>query len=624
MSTRGTSKPRLLQQKNPEFAPFFLKSGHRAEPGSVERLKYLESLVNEFRCTNLTEYKEQIIANLGNFAHDPRNSSQLLGIGVTKLFRDTIELNLNKSRLQVSQPSNPTASQTDPTSSSRLLSLSVAGLTNLISSSQPIREDLFTSGGVPLLANCLHSQDPEVIVNALTSLVYLCTPTAQTPALDSVGVKAFQASLPTLFPGLSRSLLQLPSRLCYAHSAKLSPTKLLHEFPEKTKSMKTAHRDRRSTAPLSSLSVQEPVSSVASISNALRLTGPSQPYKLLIGPGTEASERDPPARHQPPDNVYLAASPVVRRPDRLIHHTISVCAALSKARLTGLVVSTALAGCTLAAPTSFASEAFLAHPAAMMFALALGTGLTSASANTINQIIEVPYDSQMKRTQSRPLVRGLTTPEHASVFAAISGLSGVILLYNAVNPLVAGLALANLLLYTSVYTPLKRITHVNTWVGSVVGAIPPLMGWAAATGHLEWGSLMLAGLLYCWQFPHFMALSWNLRQDYARAGYVMTSNVNPGLCKRTSLRHAVACALVCLAGAGCSAVSLGPWAGWSLGLGSLPVNAALIYYAWGFYKAAPEGSSAAARRLFRASLIHLPVVMSAMLICTHWSSAPWI
>ncbi|VDN16819.1 unnamed protein product [Dibothriocephalus latus] len=94
----------------------------------------------------------------------------------------------------------------------------------------------------------------------------------------------------------------------------------------------------------------------------------------------------------------------------------------------------------------------------------------------------------MKRTQSRPLVRGLITPEYAALFAVASGLSGVVLLYNALNPLVAGLALTNLILYTSVYTPLKRITHVNTWVGSLVGAIPPLMGWAAATGHLEWGN----------------------------------------------------------------------------------------------------------------------------------------
>uniref|UniRef100_A0A183SVJ4 Protoheme IX farnesyltransferase, mitochondrial n=1 Tax=Schistocephalus solidus TaxID=70667 RepID=A0A183SVJ4_SCHSO len=546
----------------------------------------------------------------------------LLGIGVSKLFFDTIGSNLNQSHLQGvlgfnslykckfvlkqfsypcppagSQPSNSTVSQADPLHSSRLLSLSVAGLTNLISSSPTIRKELFTSGAIPLLANCLQSSDPEVLVNALTSLIYLCTPTSQTPALNPAGVKNFQASLPSIFPGLC----------------------------ERVRSLTTASTtlpDRRISvlAEIFLTDCSESISPASSISNVL----PCQPSESLIGPGAEALERDPSVRQLPPHTVYLAASPAVRRPDRLIQHTISVCAALSKARLTGLVVSTALAGCTLAAPTSFASEAFLAHPAAMTFSLALGTGLTSAAANTINQIIEVPYDSQMKRTRTRPLVCGLTTPGYAALFAATSGLSGVILLYSALNPLVAGLALTNLILYTSVYTPLKRITQVNTWVGSLVGAIPPLMGWAAATGHLEWGSLMLAALLYCWQFPHFMALSWNLRQDYARAGFVMTANVNPGLCKRTSLRHAVACALVCLAGAGCSAVSLGPWAGWSLGLGSLPLNAALIYYAWSFYKASPEGSSAAARRLFRASLIHLPVVMSAMLICTHWSAAPWI
>lgn len=138
------------------------------------------------------------------------------------------------------------------------------------------------------------------------------------------------------------------------------------------------------------------------------------------------------------------------------------------------------------------------------------------------------------------------------------------------------------------------------------------------------GSLMLAGLLYAWQFPHFMALSWLAREDYARAGYVMTANVSPQLAQRVALRHAVAAALVCLAGAGCSAVALGPWAGWSLGLGCLPVNAALIHYAYGFYRT-PIGDAravtAAARKLFQASLIHLPVVMAAMLICSHWSQA---
>ncbi len=142
---------------------------------------------------------------------------------------------------------------------------------------------------------------------------------------------------------------------------------------------------------------------------------------------------------------------------------------------------------------------------------------------------------------------------------------------------------------------------------------------------LPTGSLMLACLLYAWQFPHFMSLSWLAKEDYARAGDVMTANVNPPLAKRTALRYSFGSALVCLAGAGCSAVALGPWAGWSLGIGCLPVNAALIYQAWGFYKA-PMGpkSVTAARKLFHASLIHLPVVMTAMLICSHWSAAPWV
>uniref|UniRef100_A0A5K3EPB4 Protoheme IX farnesyltransferase, mitochondrial n=2 Tax=Mesocestoides corti TaxID=53468 RepID=A0A5K3EPB4_MESCO len=323
----------------------------------------------------------------------------------------------------------------------------------------------------------------------------------------------------------------------------------------------------------------------------------------------------------PMAGVGILPKPLAR--GKSLARLVGVCAALSKARLTGLVVSTALAGCALAAPTPFACEAFLSHPAASLLALGVGTALTSAAANAINQIMEVPFDSMMKRTQTRPLVRKSISPVGACVFASTSAVVGLGLLHAATNPLVASLAAGNLLLYTCVYTPLKRVSQVNTWVGSVVGAIPPLMGWAAATGSLEWGSLILASLLYAWQFPHFMALSWLLREDYARAGYVMTANVNPGRAKRTALRHSVGSAVVCLAGAGCSAVSLGPWAGWSLGLGSLPFNAALIYYALEFYRA-PSGvkSVTAARRLFRASLIHLPAVMAAMLICSHWSAAP--
>ncbi|KAF5398651.1 Protoheme IX farnesyltransferase mitochondrial [Paragonimus heterotremus] len=298
---------------------------------------------------------------------------------------------------------------------------------------------------------------------------------------------------------------------------------------------------------------------------------------------------------------------------------LTIAAGLSKVRLSSLVVSTAVVGCTLAASTTLASPVFLAHPVQTAVCLAIGTGLVSAAANTVNQIIEIPFDSQMVRTRNRVLVRGITTPGRAGLFALCCAGSGLGVLYFLVNPLVAGLAAANMFLYTGVYTPLKQISQANTWIGALVGAVPPLMGWAAATGEIHSGSLILACLLYVWQFPHFMALSWNLRSEYAKAGYMMTAALEPTVCKHVAFRYAIASSLVCLAGAGCSALSLGPWAGCALGLTCLPPNIGLIYYAWQFARSSPgEGSSAAARKLFRATLFHLPVVMTAALAGTYF------
>lgn len=132
------------------------------------------------------------------------------------------------------------------------------------------------------------------------------------------------------------------------------------------------------------------------------------------------------------------------------------------------------------------------------------------------------------------------------------------------------------------------------------------------------GSLILASLLYAWQFPHFMALSWNLRHDYAKAGYKMTSIIEPDLCKKVALRYAIATNVICLAGAGCSAISLGPWAGCALGMACLPVNIGLVYYAWRFATASAAESSNASRQLFRATLVHLPIVMVIVLIGTYF------
>ena len=152
----------------------------------------------------------------------------------------------------------------------------------------------------------------------------------------------------------------------------------------------------------------------------------------------------------------------------------------------------------------------------------------------------------MNRTKNRVLVKSQLSARHALAFAIFTGVSGGLILGVLVNSTAMYLGLANLFLYACVYTPLKRITIANTWVGSIVGALPPLIGYASATGGtLDYGAGILAAILFSWQFPHFNALSWNLRPDYSKAGYRMMSVTNPDLCKRVALRHSILCTGVC-------------------------------------------------------------------------------
>ncbi|XP_034845526.1 protoheme IX farnesyltransferase, mitochondrial isoform X2 [Mirounga leonina] len=155
-----------------------------------------------------------------------------------------------------------------------------------------------------------------------------------------------------------------------------------------------------------------------------------------------------------------------------------ILARLSKIKLTALVVSTTSAGFALA-PGPFDWPCFLLT--------SLGTGLASCAANSINQFFEVPFDSNMNRTKNRPLVRGQISPLLAVAFATCCAVPGVALLTWGVNPLTGALGVFNIFLYTCCYTPLKRISIANTWVGAVVGAVPPVMGWTAATGSLDAG-----------------------------------------------------------------------------------------------------------------------------------------
>ena len=199
----------------------------------------------------------------------------------------------------------------------------------------------------------------------------------------------------------------------------------------------------------------------------------------------------------------------------------------------------------------------------------------------------------------------LYSPFHAVAFSVVTGLAGSSLLWTAVNPLTAVLGVANIALYAGVYTPLKRITVYNTWVGAVVGAVPPLMGWTACTGTLDPGAFVLGGILFAWQFPHFNALSWRLRGDYSRAGYRMMSVVDPGLCKRTTLRYCLALTPLC---ALAPMLDLTTW--WFL-VDSLPVNAWMTYLSWRFYR---ESDFKWARKLFHFTLFHLPLLTGLLLI----------
>ncbi|CUS09822.1 unnamed protein product [Tuber aestivum] len=291
--------------------------------------------------------------------------------------------------------------------------------------------------------------------------------------------------------------------------------------------------------------------------------------------------------------------------------------ALTKPRLTALIVLSAMAPYALFPVDPLLSDVPTLSALTLAF-LTVGTALSSSSANAFNMCLEPAYDRQMSRTRNRPLVRGLLTLRQALVFAVVTGVLGAGSLYVGVNPTVAALGGINIVLYAGVYTPLKRISVVNTWVGAIVGGIPPLMGWAAAAGNVQgvdstWistlshpGGWLLAGLLFAWQFPHFNSLSWGIRDEYRRVGYQMMVWKYPALNTRVALRYSLLLFPICF----------GLWATGVTDAGFLVdssvVNGWLVREAWRFYKKGGEGGNA--KRLFWTSVWHLPVVMGLAMV----------
>jgi heme o synthase len=287
-------------------------------------------------------------------------------------------------------------------------------------------------------------------------------------------------------------------------------------------------------------------------------------------------------------------------------------ASLAKARLSALVVSTTAAGYLAAGPHLFEPYSFTA--------CLIGTALCSSSAAAYNQIFEINRDAKMKRTIHRPLVTGQLSISHAVIGATTWGLAGPTLLYSACGPAVAVLGVTNIILYAGIYTALKPISVTNTWVGAVVGAIPPVMGYAAAVATtstdttllpvlsslcLDPISVNLAALLYFWQLPHFMALSYMYRTDYARGGFAMLPCTDEVATANVMVRYSYYTATVPLLATLTGVTST------MFALEGLVLNGYAIAVAHQFRH---ERTNQNARKVFLTSLWYLPCTLMLFLL----------
>jgi heme o synthase len=279
--------------------------------------------------------------------------------------------------------------------------------------------------------------------------------------------------------------------------------------------------------------------------------------------------------------------------------TAAVLADLFKARLTFLVVLTTVVGFYLGT----------SGPARLdvLAATLIGTALVASGAAALNQYIERKHDAQMDRTSSRPLPSGEMQPGTVLLFGAVISLAGLALLAVMVNSLTALLGATTLLTYLFVYTPLKRVTTLNTAIGAIPGALPPLMGWTAATDEISMGGWALFAILFFWQLPHFLAIAWLYREDYRKAGYAMLPVLDAS--GRKTGAQAVSHTL------GLLPVSLAPVALKLVGplylVGALIAGLAML---WTAVRFARQLSSASARGLFFASILYLPVLLVLMVV----------
>lgn len=283
----------------------------------------------------------------------------------------------------------------------------------------------------------------------------------------------------------------------------------------------------------------------------------------------------------------------------ITHRFGSDFAELVKARLTLLVLLTTAVGFYVAArsPISFVA----------LFHVVFGTAAAAGGASALNQWWERRADAMMQRTKQRPIPAGRMSPRGAFTTGTLLSIFGVVYLTIACNMLSAVLAALTIIIYIFAYTPLKRISTFNTLVGTIPGAIPPMIGWAAARGRLDAGAWSLFVIMVFWQLPHFFAIAWMYRNDYAKAGFQMISNDDRSG-ERSASQSVLFCILLLILSGlpgfvGIASVTYVPI--------SLVLSGLFVAVAMRFLRLK---TTAAARALFIASIVYLPLLLGAVVL----------
>jgi heme o synthase len=295
---------------------------------------------------------------------------------------------------------------------------------------------------------------------------------------------------------------------------------------------------------------------------------------------------------QKPDLTSLPGGPVAQT-----RRWVADVSQLCKARITLMVLVTTLVGFLF----GWHGPVNLLY----LFHTLTGTALAASGAAALNQVFEVELDGRMRRTRNRPLPGHRMTLDEGLIIGILCSAGGILWLSIATNFYAGLLSATTIGIYVFVYTPLKRVTTLNTIVGAIPGALPPVIGWTAARGEPRFESWILFAVLFLWQMPHFLSISWLYREDYKQAGFVMLAGSDPD-CRATG-RQSLLYTLVLLS------VSLLPAMLNLTSIWYLPVAIVMGgYFLLMAFRFAMTGTDESAKRLFIASIVYLPVTLGAL------------